>query len=527
MATQLGTRRPPRSPLPADRATTGTDAPDATALRTRVRTALGRWPAVGFAMAVVRKDGLTAFEGHGVVDVDAMTPVTEDTLFRIASISKTFTAIALMQLWEEGRVDLDAPANDYLRAFKLVPAKVDHRPATLRHLLTHTAGVPEQVPAAGAFRRDFGESFEPGRAPSLGEYYGGALRLEAEPGTQFIYGDHSPSTVGQVVEDVSGMPLERYFRERIFQPLGMVDTTLGQVDGADPRLAKGYTIGCRGAAAVTPRQWVTKGATNVYSTPRDMARYVAALLGGGANEHGRILQPATLAMMFEPQYRPDPRIGGMGLAFYRASVGGHVAVEHLGVLPGYNAQVFAVPDAGLGVIAFTNGGYMASMWLKAACASVVEDLLGVPPAAVRDDVPQHPELWRDLIGWYKLSAGGLDTRARAFMGAGVEVFVRRGQLMMRFLSPVPALYRGWALHPDDDADPSVFRVDFSEYGMGALRVVFGRAPAQSTGAVHLDWMPVSLHKRPDTTNPRLMVARALGTMAIAGTAVAVRLRHRR
>jgi CubicO group peptidase (beta-lactamase class C family) len=103
---------------------------------------LNRWPAVGLAVGVVREGRLKSFSGHGVANIESGTPVTEDTVFRIGSITKTFTAVAVMQLWEQGLLDLDAAANDYLRAFRLMPAKAGWRPATVRHLLTHTAGVP-------------------------------------------------------------------------------------------------------------------------------------------------------------------------------------------------------------------------------------------------------------------------------------------------------------------------------------------------------------------------------------------------
>ena len=92
-------------------------------LETRVDEMLNRWPAVGMAVGVVRDGRLAFFHGHGLADIASSTPITEDTVFRIASITKTFTAIAVMQLWEQGLVDLDAPANDYLRAYRLIPAK--------------------------------------------------------------------------------------------------------------------------------------------------------------------------------------------------------------------------------------------------------------------------------------------------------------------------------------------------------------------------------------------------------------------
>ena len=253
----------------------------------RVGEILNRQPAVGLAVGVVRDGRLVFFHGHGVADIASATPITEDTVFRIASITKTFTAIAIMQLCEQGLVDLDAPANNYLRAYQLLPANASWRAATVRHLLTHTSGIAEQVPRSGMFRPDFGESVKVGqRIPALAEYYRGALRLDAEPGTRFRYGDHSPATLGQIVEDVTGKPVQSYLHEHVFQPLGMADTTLVRSEVDHSRLATGYKLRSRGAEAIRDLDVVTVGATAAYSTPRDMARYLAALMGGGANEHG-------------------------------------------------------------------------------------------------------------------------------------------------------------------------------------------------------------------------------------------------
>ena len=184
---------------------------------------LNRWPAVGLAVGVVRDGALESFSGHGVADIESATPVTEDTVFRIGSITKTFTAVAVMQLVEQGLIDLDAPANDYLRGYRLVPAKASWRPATVRHLLTHTAGVPEWLHPSRMVNSDwFGETFALDQpVPTLAEYYRGGLRLAVEPGTIWAYTDHGFATLGQIVEDVSGEPLDRYLREHIFQPLGM------------------------------------------------------------------------------------------------------------------------------------------------------------------------------------------------------------------------------------------------------------------------------------------------------------------
>jgi CubicO group peptidase (beta-lactamase class C family) len=462
----------------------------------RVDEILNRRPTVGFALGVVRDGSLHYFHSHGLQDIASQTPVSKDTVFRIASITKTFTGIAVMQLWEQGLVDLDAPANDYLRAYQLVPAKASWRPATIRHLLTHTAGISEQVPRSGILRRDYGESVAVGRpVPPLAEYYRGALRLHAEPGTRFRYGDHSPATLGQIIEDVTGEPLPSYLREHVFQLLGMADTTLVRSEVDHSRLATGYKLRSSGAEAVPNRDVITVGAGAAYSTPSDMVRYLAALMREGANEYGSVLKPATLASMFEAQYQPHPRIPGMGLAFWRRNANSHRLVEHIGVMPGFDSKILVAPDDDLGVMAFANGTHGGTGWISVELSTLVNRLLGVPDEVIRTDVPQRPEIWGDLCGRYYLPGPLTDVRLRAFLGAGVEVFVRRGQLFIRMLSPIPTLYKGFPLHPDDEADPYAFRIDFSDFGIGTMAIVFSREPEGGTMAVHFGLMPLSAFRR--------------------------------
>ncbi|MFI7542450.1 serine hydrolase domain-containing protein [Actinoplanes sp. NPDC049599] len=443
-----------------------------------------RRPVVGLAVGTVRGGALESFHGAGLADIATGTPVTEDTVFRIASVTKTFTAVAVLQLWERGLVDLDAPVGAYLRAYRLVPAKAGFRPVTLRHLLTHTAGIREVLHPSGLLRmRDLGETVPAGRpVPSLAEFYGGRLRVDVQPGTSFAYTNHGFATLGQIVEDVSGEPLDRYFREHIFAPLGMTSTDLA----CSGRLATGYELRARGPVPITGYEVVTVGGGAVLSSPRDMARYVAALLGGG----GAVLAPGTVATMTAPQYQPDPRIPGMGLAFFRGELGGHRTVEHDGVLPGFDAQILLAPAAGVAVLAFANGAKRGMHWLGPETANLMRRLLGVPAATVRTDLPQRPETWGDLCGWYRFTAHRTDP-ARLAVGPAVQVVVRRGELVIRALSPIPALRRGFVLHPDDDRDPEVFRIELPWFGIGTGRVVFSRPPGTGRTAIYLDFAPLS------------------------------------
>ena len=128
-------------------------------------------------------------------------------------------------------------------------------------------------------------------------------------------------------------------------------------------------------------------------------------------------------------------------------------------------------------------------------------------------------MWSDICGWYRTPGRLTDLRAREMTGLGVEVFVRGGQLMLRCLSPVPVAYQGFPLYPDDPADPYVFRIDLSRFGIGTGRVVFSGAAGTGTTAVHFDLLPLSARKQTAATNPRRWLA---GALAATGAALAVR-----
>jgi CubicO group peptidase (beta-lactamase class C family) len=496
---------------------------DDLALSARVEEILNRHPAVGLAVGVVRDGSLAFFYGHGVADIASGMPVTQDTVFRIGSITKTVTAIAVMQLWEQGLLDLDAPAGDYLRAYRLVPAKAAHRPPTVRHLLTYTAGLPQVVYLSRVFKPIAGETVRFGqRVPPLAEFYRGELHLVTEPGAMHIYSNHSFATLGQIVAEVSGEPLGRYFRGHIFEPLGMNRTDLLRSERVRGRLAADYSLRSRGPRQIRDCDLITAGGGGVYSTTRDMARYVAALLGGGANDSGSVLRPETLAAMFAPQFQPDPRLPGVGLAFYRRDIGGHLVVEKDGLVRGFASQMFVAPDDGVGLVAFTNGARAAHGWLEPEVLGIFRHVLGIPGDVVRTAIPHHPEIWTDLCGWYAFPGSLRDVQKWGV--AGVQVLVRHGQLTLRLVTPVPGLPREFALHPEDGEDPCLFWVDLSALDIGPVRVVFSRAKDAGKAALHVELpgMPLSFHKRPATTDPRMWAKGTLGALGIAAAAAAVR-----
>jgi CubicO group peptidase (beta-lactamase class C family) len=490
-----------------------------------VAEVLARWPSAGLAAGIVLDDRLAWFHGHGVGDTGTRRAIGPDTVFRIGSITKTFTAIAVLQLCEQGLVDLDDPANRHLRAFELVPADPRLPPATVRHLLTHTAGIGYWRRLSDLLRPGYGSGVQTTPpVPSLAEYYRRGLPIEVAPGTRWVYSNHGFATLGQLVEDVSGVPLDRYLREHLFGPLGMERTDLVRSDRLGNDVATGYVLRSRGLVAVDERDPVTTGASAAYATAADLARYASALLGGGANREGRVLAPATMALMFEPQVRTDPRIPGMGLGFLLDDLAGHRTAGHDGTMAGFLTEVVVAPDDGIGVVALTNTGALDARGAAEPVASaLLRRLLGLPPSAIRTDLAPRPERWDRLCGWYGFDPGPITNLfTHAVMGAGIEVAVRRGQLILMPATPVPAMRRGLPLHPDDPYDPDVFRVDLSAIGKGTVRVVFDAEPGST--ASRLCFAGMSFPRRPGWGNPAPWLRAGL----VAGTAAYAmrRARHR-
>jgi len=365
-------------------------SPDAARLAAVIAEVLHRHPAGGLAVGVVGRGGLEFFEGFGVADTARGTPITQDTVFRIGSISKTFTAIAVMQLRDRGLLDLDDPVGQHLRSYRLAAARRSSRPTTIRHLLTHTGGIGELRSLADLFRPTIGLALPRDRtAPSLADYYRGELRVEVEPGTKWAYANHGFATLGQLVEDVSGEPFASYMREHIFGPLGMGSTDFTRTAPIQDHLATGYALRKQGLKAVKDRDIAIQPAGSIFSTTADMARYAGALLGGDGGQEP-FLRPEILAEMFSPQYRPDPRLPGIGLSFLRGDVGGHRTVGHDGGWPGFISTMVVAPDDGLAVLAFTNAGSVTPARVSDA---VLREMLGVAADGPRLDVPEHPDVW--------------------------------------------------------------------------------------------------------------------------------------
>jgi CubicO group peptidase (beta-lactamase class C family) len=308
----------------------GAQAPSSSRLA-RIDSLLERYVASGQiagAVTMVLQHGAILHEGHyGMADVAAHRPMAMNTLFRIASQTKAVTSVGAMMLVEEGRLTLRDPVSRWIPGFRntmvalrtdsgrvLVPAE---RPITIRDLLTHTSGL--SYGADSLVRDDYAHAGL-GPAAGFGWYFAdktepicttmdrlGSLPTVSQPGAQWVYG-YSLDVLGCVVERVSGMPLDRFFRERIFQPLGMTNTWFYVPAADSTRLATVYAAtgsgivrapeGSKGQGDYVrgPHQSFSGGA-GLISTAGDYARFLQMLLDGGKYHGNRLLSSATVGLM--------------------------------------------------------------------------------------------------------------------------------------------------------------------------------------------------------------------------------------
>jgi CubicO group peptidase (beta-lactamase class C family) len=468
----------------------------------------------GLGVGVVSGSETPYAKGFGLADVERGRPVTTKTVFRIGSITKTMTAIGLMRLWEQGEFRLDDPVNEYLKSYRVVHPDPAAPPVSFRHMLTHTSGIGELRKPTDLFRPVIGLGAKPdGPVPSPEEYYAGGLRPGIYPGTKWAYSNHAFNVLGQLVEDISGKPFAEYMRNNVFEPLGMGSTDFLRSERVREELAQGYNFSRGRLKPVKYLEILVRGAGSVFSNVEDMCRYAAALLGGGANEHGRVLEPETLGLMMESHYRLDERLPAMGLAFLLDDLDGHLIAGHDGGWPGFVSSMVLCLGEELAIVAFANASSLAA---HEASQELLRRMLDAPEPASRlpkQGTLEAPHLWPQLRGFYG-PVGPLNTNSRVWlMYAGeLEVFVEDNHLAMRTLAG--PFRKGTRLYPIDPADPLAFE---TIYEGQPFRVVFERnAQGGRVGRLLVGFDKLS--KRPRVGSLRFKAMAGLGAGAVLATA---------
>jgi CubicO group peptidase (beta-lactamase class C family) len=485
-----------------------------TDVSTLVAEVAGRRGLCGVGVAIVRAGETPTFTCHGLADGAGGRPIGPQTVFRIASITKTMTAIGLLQLRDRGLFELDEPVNDYLSGLR-VETPAEDSPVTFRHLLTHTAGIGEMPRLLSFFRAASWGSGRPRAEPAdLARLYEGALRAEVEPGSKWAYANHGFALIGKLVEDISGVPLADFMNEHLFAPLGMEHTGYRRTDRIGAELARGHHWMFGRLRPARDYDMTILGAGAVLSSLSDMARYGGWLAAGGSDD---VLRPATLKEMTSAHHSIGAGPPGMGLAFSLHEYAGHRVFGHDGNMPDFASVVLVAPDDGVAVVVLTNTGTIAGA--NELAFGVLRHTLDVADPAVMllaKPVADPPQKWSRLTGSYAPSPGFL-TNARTWqmLGGEAQIVVRDRRLWIRALAPLRAVRKGLVLHRTDGSDPS--RYAFVYEGV-VVPVVFegyeeGRASCLRIGRP----VNVVLHRRPAHRSSalRLRLA-AAGALALWG-----------
>ena len=306
------------------------------------------------AVVVVVKDGqVLSARGFGYADIDKRTPVDgARTLFRVGSVSKLVTWTAVMQMVEQGKVDLDADVNTYLD-FK-IPERAG-KPVTLRQIMTHTAGFEEAV--------KYLIVYDKGKAKPLGELLKAWVPKRIfDAGTTPAYSNYATSLAGYVVERVSGMPFDDYVEKHIFAPLDMRSASFRQPLPAalEPLMAKGYSK--PGEPSLGFEIVNSAPAGSLSASGQDMANFMIAHLAGGEFNGQRILSAATAQTMHDSPLDKIgkssllPPLNRMELGFFETNVNGRDVIAHLGDTEGFHSSLHLYRADGVGLYLSVNSG---------------------------------------------------------------------------------------------------------------------------------------------------------------------------
>ena len=309
---------------------------------------LAREDIAGTVVTVV-KDGQVIFaKGYGFGDVKSKKPVSPDTtLFRPGSVSKLFVWTSVMQLVEQGKIDLDKDVNEYID-FK-IPARFS-KPVTMRNLMTHTPGWADT--AKDLFVVDNKSREE------LSKYLPTHLPQQIfPPGDTSAYSNYGTTLAGYIIERISGQKHEDYIRQHIFEPLGMSHSSFVQPLPKDllPLMSMGYALGSDESKEFEFVNAAPAGALS--STGADMAKFMMAHLQNGSYGGKQILRPETATLMHSKQFSLHPQAKGMALGFYEESRNGVRIIGHGGDTQWFHSDLHLIPDANVGFfISYNSAG---------------------------------------------------------------------------------------------------------------------------------------------------------------------------
>ena len=398
----------------------------------------------GAALSVVKNGQLLFAKGYGYADLASHKPAMADkTLFGLGSIAKLFTWTAVMQLVEQGKLDLNTDVNLYLKDFQ-IPATYP-QPITLMHLMTHSAGFDDPY---NFYTHDVG------KLVPLSEFVARHMPARVRPpGKLSAYSNYGAALAGYIIEQVSGQSYEQYVEEHILKLLAMQHTTLRQPISMNlvDDLAEGYTY-ADGDYHVEPFVYIqTPPAGSMFTTATDMAHFMIAELEGGQFGEAHILQASAAQQMQQQLFTNDPHAGGWAYGFMEMNLNNQRLLWHRGDTPLFHSLLVLWPDQRLGLFVSYNGadGSQALLSLLQTFADHYFPVSSLTPLQSTAGYSQRLDRY---IGHYRPvpRASATFEKARFFVQNQVDVSLDRdGALLLTGLGDPARLI---------EVEPQVFRL---------------------------------------------------------------------
>ncbi len=296
----------------------------------------------------------------GFADVHEKRPIEPHTIFKIASVSKTFTATGLMHYAEEGLIDFEKNVNEFLPPhYAPIRCKNSDLPITLRHLVTHTSGIGELRKLSDAFKKGFNINvYGEKPLPPLSYYFQNGITTRVPPGQKYAYSNNGVGLVGHILELISEISFEDLMNTIILKPLGLESTFFKRTDKIREREATGY-LDNRNKGKFRKVRYLQCGLTpagNGYSTARDLSYFAQMLMNNGKSLDGlsQILSSESITEMFRPWYQAALGLEAMGCIFMRYRVGDRTFLTHDGATSGFTSALLLCPDEKLSIVVLSN-----------------------------------------------------------------------------------------------------------------------------------------------------------------------------
>ena len=429
--------------------------PDLSPIDAFVRTEMNRQKIPGVALAVVRGGTPIKVQGYGLANVEHRVAVTPDTIFQSGSVGKQFTAAGIMLLVEDGRLALD----DRLRKF--LPDAPEHfTPITVRHLLTHTSGLPDYVAGTLDYRRDYTED------ELLQFAYG--LKLEFAPGARWNYSNTGYVLLGILMHKVAGQFYGDLLRERLFIPAGMKTTRIITEEDIVPNRSGGYRLV---DGELKHHEWVaptlnTTADGSLYLSLRDMIAWDAVV------RSRRILTAASWEQIFSPVSLTSGRPYPYGFGWQVDTLAGRRVVRHGGSWQGFKTHIARYPDDDLTIIVLANLAQANPERLSEGVAALLDPSLKPPalgPIAGLDRALETRV--RRLLA--DAAAGALSPAEFAYVRAGF--FPNAAKAYQEMLRKAGEIRTVTLLENRALGDDRIYTLDVA-FASRTLRVVLGIAP---------------------------------------------------